>query len=47
MVETSSFPFSSDAERSEKLKRFFPKVAIRILFYLRKMMSQQDFVYLN
>ena len=47
MVETSSLPFSSDAERSEKLKKFYPKVAIRILFYLRKMISQQEFVYLN
>jgi len=47
MVETSSLPFSSDTEHSEKLKRFYPKVAIRILFYLRKMMSEQEFVYLN
>jgi len=47
MVETTSFPFSSDTERSEKLKKFYPKVAIQILFYLRKMTSQQEFVYLN
>jgi DNA-binding MarR family transcriptional regulator len=47
MVETSSLPLSLDTERSEKLKRFYPKVAIRILFYLRRMMSQQEFLYLN